>query len=115
MSQCKLRHNGYIFRTDVEKDRYCLINDPVYGSERVIRLESFEVNEETKSIHIIGKPYMVEEDFFDFPCKSRDVGIFMCYNLSRNFLTLSVQHIVGKLYPMKLENNKMVFAKLLHQ
>lgn len=105
-------YHGYKFDSFVLRnnlaDAYCQISPDIkFRVERFVTL----VNGENV---VVGKRFLNCEPFFEMPMDSREVGIFMCCELSQRLEVFPINQIQYKFVNLPYKNANVLVAMLHH-
>lgn len=79
----------------------------------IVEIFNFAYNPLSKQTMVIGKQYLTIENFFNKPCDSSVINVYIVRHLSTHFRTWPANHICNKLIRLPYESNWVVFP-LLH-
>lgn len=89
-----------------EPDNCCTLNN---GD--IILIKNIASNNENTVI--IGNKFKSKKDFYNEPCKSSDLGIYLVKNVANNFQSWNINEISHKCIRLNFEDNFVIFP-LLH-
>lgn len=101
------KFDSFLLRSSMA-DAYCQISPDIQ-----FRVERFVTLVNGEKI-VVGRRFLKCEPFFDYPMDSREVGIFMCYNLSQQLEVFPINLIQSKLINLPYKDKNVLVAMLHH-